>query len=396
MPINEEETSYYDLDYSISTVIMLNQLNTYVMKKTLLYSILLLSLSAIKVKGQDLSFDSNTEFPEGFVSNGTTLTTLKTNGAITIFQYGVEAKTDGSNGTILEIASNNNTSSFTGESVQITSSSNIAGIVLNVRSNSNGVTTQPYVTFYDASNVLISCMAVEAGGTGYEQVLYTAPANTRTILIVRTNGIACNGVTAKQQTFRIKNIDVYSQGTPLPNLPLNFLSFTAKPNNQNSFITLNWQTTNEVNTKEFVIERRTESTEFKAIDTKVSNNTSGEHHYTYTDYNALSGKAYYRLKQVDHDAKYQYSDVVVAELKKGPVLSVYPNPAQDVLNVQIGDKSITALQILNTHGQKVLSIHVSEEESSKAINITSLNAGAYILQQVAGTIVKDRYKFIKE
>ncbi|MFD1629534.1 T9SS type A sorting domain-containing protein [Pseudopedobacter beijingensis] len=333
------------------------------------------------VKAQELTFDVTAEY---FPITANTTFNDYTQGGITIGggASGSIARVDGDY-KYIEIGKG------TAKYISITSVSDIKKITIYYRGAGNSTESNPIITYgNDASATnTYTDNSVKTTVPGAEKS-FVFPANTKYIRI--SNGLDATDVNATTRVYKI--IAGFSEYT----LPLNFLSFTAKPNNQNSSVTLNWQTTNEVNTKEFVIERRTESTEFKPIDTKVSNNTSGVHHYTYTDYNALSGKAYYRLKQLDHDAKYQYSDVVVAELKKGPVLSVYPNPAQDVLNVQIGDKSITALQILNTHGQKVLSIHVSEEESSKAINITSLNAGAYILQQVAGTIVKDRYKFIKE
>jgi len=180
-------------------------------------------------------------------------------------------------------------------------------------------------------------------------------------------------------------------------LPLKFVSFTAKPNPQNnSVVELKWQTTNEVNTENFLMERKTDATEFQEIGVKASKNTSGLQNYAYTDNNAPVGKVYYRLKQVDKDGKHQYSDIAVVEVKNRVEFNIYPNPAQNVLNVQLGSENITEIRVLNTNGQKLLSTPVSSRETNKTINISSLSKGTYILQKIENSVAKGSKVFIKQ
>src|SRR5699024_8420533 len=92
-------------------------------------------------------------------------------------------------------------------------------------------------------------------------------------------------------------------------------------------------TANEVNVKSFDIERSFNGADFTTVSTKAANNRSTQLSYSYIDADPIALKAqeklYYRLKMIDADGKYSYSNVVVINpfvSKTG--LSVYPNPVK--------------------------------------------------------------------
>lgn len=188
------------------------------------------------------------------------------------------------------------------------------------------------------------------------------------------------------------NFAVGNSGT----LPLNFLSFTAKPDALGKSVNLNWQTTNEVNTKEFIIEKRTDNTEFRAIDTKASNNTAGIHNYTYTDNNVSAGLTYYRLKQIDKEGVFDYSNITSADIKGNLSFSIYPNPTADILDIVHEAALISStIKVLNLSGKTLIDNVVTAGSTTTNINVSALSSGVYVLVY-DGLNQQNALKFIKK
>lgn len=107
--------------------------------------------------------------------------------------------------------------------------------------------------------------------------------------------------------------------------PLNLLDFTAVQAGQQ--VLLSWQTTEEVNTESFIVERSANGNAWTPIDT-VAAGFSGNHAYRLTDYRPLQGANYYRLRMIDVDQQYKYSVVrVVTFTQKDNGFVIVPNPA---------------------------------------------------------------------
>jgi Secretion system C-terminal sorting domain len=81
------------------------------------------------------------------------------------------------------------------------------------------------------------------------------------------------------------------------------------------------------------------------------------------------------------------------EQEETVLLSIYPNPAQDVITLS-GTNTTAEISIMNIAGQKVLSINISGENTQENINIESLTSGMYILQHKTATETQT-LKFIK-
>ncbi|MFC5282056.1 T9SS type A sorting domain-containing protein [Pedobacter alpinus] len=178
-------------------------------------------------------------------------------------------------------------------------------------------------------------------------------------------------------------------------LPLDFLSFTAKADALGKSVNLNWRTTNEVNTQEFIIEKRTDLTAFTAIGKTPSNNTTGIHNYNFTDNNATKGNAYYRLKQVDNDGEFDYSDIVTVNIKTGISLSVFPNPTDGVLNIAHALATKGSVKVLSLEGKNLVTQAVTEGSTSTSLDISNLSTGTYlVVYDSAGQ--QSTLKFIKK
>jgi|GEM_PF-4919749 len=111
-------------------------------------------------------------------------------------------------------------------------------------------------------------------------------------------------------------------------LPVELSSFNAEV--KGSSVKLLWSTKTEVNNYGFEIERSYDKTEWHCIGfVNGAGDCNSERYYELIDENVRAGRSvYYRLKQIDTDGKYNYSDVVEAklELKGYELYQNYPNP----------------------------------------------------------------------
>jgi hypothetical protein len=119
-------------------------------------------------------------------------------------------------------------------------------------------------------------------------------------------------------------------------LPVELLEFSGK--NQGSSNLLHWTTASEENNKGFEIERSRNDRDFEHIGfIKGSGNTASERRYMFTDESLGKGIHYYRLRQVDFDGAYEYSQVIQIKVEKESVLfgEPYPNPSYKEANLSL-------------------------------------------------------------
>ena len=179
-------------------------------------------------------------------------------------------------------------------------------------------------------------------------------------------------------------------------LPLDFLSFSAKPDALNKFVNLNWSTTNEVNTKNFEIQKRTDASDFKTIGVVKSKNISGVHQYAFADDNLTSGTSYYRLNQVDNDGKSSFSDIVTVNVKSAVSLSVYPNPVENFLSLTHPVTSNKAFaKIINLEGKTILQQTLNANVTTSQIDVSQIATGSYLIV-LEDESEKSTLKFIKK
>ncbi len=183
----------------------------------------------------------------------------------------------------------------------------------------------------------------------------------------------------------------------IQNLPLTFLSFEANLGQGSGNQTqLKWTTTNEINTSKFIVERSDDGGNFSAIAEVIAKNTSGTHQYVSLDPHPLKGISYYRLKQVDNDGKYTYSKIVAVDLKLNKEVVLYPNPVGDTLNfMHPTSPSKATVNLVSSNGKVAVSVAAQPNTSQTEIDVSSLKAGAYVLNYLGKeeTLV---LKFIKK
>lgn len=181
---------------------------------------------------------------------------------------------------------------------------------------------------------------------------------------------------------------------PLNALPLTLLSFSGRYDGD--FHLLNWQTSSEINTSHFVVETSVDAISFRELGmVNASGNSSKKLEYEFTNKKPVQGNNFYRLKMVDIDGKFTYSNVVLLKLlKENTSVVLYPNPSASVLNVDISselDNSPLTMQIIDMTGKTIWNNETKKDKVTYQIDISSFANGMYQLRIQQG---KENY-FIK-
>jgi len=182
---------------------------------------------------------------------------------------------------------------------------------------------------------------------------------------------------------------------PPGTIPVELTSFTASVNPGS--VTLSWSTATETNNQGFEIQRNNGS-EFYAIGFVTGNGTTTEiNNYSYTDRNLTAGNYSYRLKQVDFNGRYEYSNVINVDVapEQFELSQNYPNPfnPSTTINFSIPQSSIVTLKVFNTLGQEVKTLVNQNMESgvhSISFDASELNSGIYFYRLDAGQFTEVR------
>ena len=189
--------------------------------------------------------------------------------------------------------------------------------------------------------------------------------------------------------FNIDDISILAGGSPTA-LPVELTNFTGR--NEDDINILNWNTASELNTKEFIIERSTNSVDYEAIGTvAAAGNSSTSKFYTFTDKSPYSGDNLYRLKMVDLDGTYKYSKIVLLRVEGDlfgveptGISTLYPNPATGRLfvNFNVADQAKDYnMTVFNNVGQIVYNQMLKLEIGSNQIELdaTYYEKGTYFI-----------------
>jgi hypothetical protein len=176
-------------------------------------------------------------------------------------------------------------------------------------------------------------------------------------------------------------------------LPVKLLSFTGSYRNQ--FTTLNWETENEQNFDHFEIERSINGADFTAIGSKLAlGNNASRMSYQYPDdlSSATSNVFYYRLKIMDKDGQFKYSNVIMIRKESKSIngIALNPNPvvngAATVRFTSAGSDAVN-FKVIDMTGKVVLQQQNKVYEGNNSVyinNLDRLQAGVYLLQMANG------------
>ena len=176
-----------------------------------------------------------------------------------------------------------------------------------------------------------------------------------------------------------------AQGT----LPIELLSFTGKLQSEN--VKLNWSTAFEQNSRGFEIEKSLDGVNFKKIGFVAgAGNSNATRSYSFTDPQRAVEFNYYRLKLLDIDNKFEYSDVVLVKNAFGKQdVYLVGNPITNNINIQFAKtpNGKVAVSIYDMKGSKVYeSSYNNYIQTSLQINAANklLTHGVYSVKVETG------------
>ncbi|MGZ3885705.1 MAG: T9SS type A sorting domain-containing protein, partial [Bacteroidia bacterium] len=176
--------------------------------------------------------------------------------------------------------------------------------------------------------------------------------------------------------------------TPCTVLPIELLYFIGAMQDDNS-IKLEWETANEHNSKEFILEKSSDGINYTPLSSlAAAGNSNSPVKYSYTDDSRTGdGTYYYKLRQMDKDGKESYSKVIAITIDGGGELVRFaPNPAQDFIDIVFSSKALnqdTRLEVFDTFGQRVIDEMFRPAEKLKTVDISQLPKGLYFVSMTS-------------
>ncbi len=182
-------------------------------------------------------------------------------------------------------------------------------------------------------------------------------------------------------------------------LPVEWLSIEAE--HMGEYNRVKWSTASEQNASHYAVERRYETEQDYVQVGKVAANgtTSDVNDYSSDDYDiAEDGVYYYRVKQVDVDGKYDYSEVVSVNVVRvgDDKIELYPNPTVDMVNIDVtlSRTSTIRVSIWDAEGKLVRADVLDKELSAgfhnNQVDISYLVNGVYTVKVNIGTKVTNK------
>ncbi|MFZ4543196.1 MAG: T9SS type A sorting domain-containing protein, partial [Saprospiraceae bacterium] len=169
-------------------------------------------------------------------------------------------------------------------------------------------------------------------------------------------------------------------------LPVELISFTAASSGTN--VKLIWTTARELNNDHFEIERSADGIQFEIIGSVSGSNAKKTiRKYEYIDVNPHEIVNYYRLKQIDSNGKFQYSNIISAKIQSEKEIDVYPNPALNELIIANNTEN-SSYFIRNSIGQICQKGILHPDE---VIDLSTIASGLYFLE-LEGKMIR----FVKE
>lgn len=160
-------------------------------------------------------------------------------------------------------------------------------------------------------------------------------------------------------------------------LPMEWVDFQVKSTSTSNQLQLNWKVVENRPHKGYFVEYSRDGNTWEDFGfVNGTGKTDGESAYTYTMGKVFSGTVYFRVKQLELNGSANYSAVRKINLNNSIELKVWPNPAIDLIQINIGSKTGKA-SIIDASGRIIKSIVLSS--GINRISVSDLNRGLYMV-----------------
>lgn len=295
---------------------------------------------------------------------------------------------------------NTNAESFGGMGISLTAGSDLGTVTAIRVSGSNGAVTANSNTGINRKWVVTPTVQPASGDraitvtwpsdddNGKDMTtiqLWKSPDGIQPYLLF---GNVQNVSSSEPRTATVSSIASFSVITASESfspLPVTLLYFSAKNENGNGY--LYWATASERNNKGFFIEKSTDGNTFVEIGFVAAKaDANGRIQYDFTDKN-LTINSYYRLRQVDNDGSYEYSNKAFVKVGKSNTdVLIYPNPASNHVDIRINGNDALGqdikLQLFSIEGREITTTSGSLTHNNQELNnaISRLAKGIYVVK----------------
>ncbi len=192
-----------------------------------------------------------------------------------------------------------------------------------------------------------------------------------------------SGSTTTVYDITINQVLTISESNSMP-LPVELIEFTGEAKERVNH--LNWSTASETNNAFFEIQRSEDGATFNQIGIVQGNGNSNIiNHYSFIDAMPLTGRNYYRLKQIDEDGNYAYSKIIVITFSQfSNLINIYPNPTNGdkfFAEFSFNTNAPISLELFDLNGKLILqnySIQMNGQSSSTfEFSIGNMPKGIY-------------------
>ena len=187
----------------------------------------------------------------------------------------------------------------------------------------------------------------------------------------------------RDDSIRIASISI-QEGV----LPVTLTNFSAQIINKKTLI--KWNVENEINFSDYEIEQSSNGVDFVKLAVVKPSNQSA---YSYEYENTNHQKQYFRLKLIDNNGKFSYSNIVVINANSTSAITVYPNPAKDFITVNTNEIHPNSYFIISNVDGKGMN-KISAKNSATTISTVKFSNGLYYIKLIENNQTISTNQFI--
>jgi hypothetical protein len=178
-------------------------------------------------------------------------------------------------------------------------------------------------------------------------------------------------------------------------LPVTWYYFNGYYADGKAFV--EWRTASEINNSGFEVERSHDGTTFTKIGWVEGHGTTNEEqYYLFSDGQPQQGWNYYRLKQIDHDGKFEYSRLIPVYVDDLQQVEIYPNPFRDHLFLsRVNTDQLVEVTLTNILAQRSWTLRQDPMQPARFVLPGRLEPGLYSARIRFGDVIHMRKVIIE-